>query len=246
MDETSLLTLLYAVYKDYAGTTAFPLDEFLPTGKTLLSDFNDVDDYMLDAEEVFTYLTRIKEIEGWVPGEAETTLQKRYMSFYLLLNPMYKMFTEKLNDKGMGYQGFASRKLAARNDVPDGFQHVVFAGLNAVTPSLEAHINKLVLNEKATLLWDTDSMYLDNDQHEAGHFMRMNRAAWPAAFAQAPEYFKNSRKTIDFIGAPLGYSQVQTALKLINTRYSDAFADTVLVLADESLLIPLLSSLPQE
>jgi len=246
MDETSLLTLLYAVYKDYAGTSAFPLDEFLPTGKTLLSDFNDVDDYLLDAEEVFTYLTRIKEIEGWVPGEAVTPLQTKYMSFYLLLNPMYKMFTEKLNEKGMGYQGYASRKLAARDDVPDGFQHVVFAGLNAVTPSLEAHINKLVLNGKATLLWDTDAMYLDNDQHEAGHFMRMNRAAWPAAFGQAPGYFKNSHKTIDFIGAPLGYSQVQAALKLINTQYSDAFADTVLVLADESLLIPLLSSLPQE
>ncbi|MPL99668.1 ATP-dependent helicase/deoxyribonuclease subunit B [bioreactor metagenome] len=245
MDETTSLSLLYSVYKSHAGADAFPLDDFLPTGKTLLSDFNDVDDYLLDPEEVFTYLSRVREIENWIPGEAETDLQKKYLSFYRLLNPVYKLFLEKCTGLGMGYQGLASRVLAQKDDVSD-FSKVFFAGLNAITPSLEAHINKLILKGKAQLVWDSDNWYLNNPVHEAGHFMRLNRSNWPDTFDEIPHHFEESRKKIDLIGAPLGYSQVQTALTLLDGKYKEAFSDTVLVLADEGLLLPLLSSLPAD
>ena len=245
MDETTMLTLLYTVYKKHAGQSAFPIDEFLPTGKTLLADFNDVDDYLLDPDEVFTYLMRVREIENWLPGEAETELQKKYLSFYQLLNPIYHLFSDKCHETGMCYQGMASRILSQKETFPD-FSRVVFAGLNAVTPSLEAHINKLLLSDQAVLIWDADSWYLDNPNHEAGHFMRLNRNTWPKTFGETPRYFENTKKKIDFIGAPLGYSQVQSALTLLDSKYSDAFTDTVLVLADEGLMMPLLSSLPEE
>ncbi|HBG70645.1 MAG: hypothetical protein A2W93_03890 [Bacteroidetes bacterium GWF2_43_63] len=245
MDETTMLTLLYTVYKKHAGPGAFPIDEFLPTGKTLLADFNDVDDYLLDPVEVFTYLMRVREIENWMPGEAETELQKKYLSFYQLLNPMYHLFSEKCREMGMCYQGMASRVLSQKEAFPE-FSTIVFAGLNAVTPSLEAHINKLIVSEQAQLIWDADSWYLDNANHEAGHFMRFNRNAWPKSFGEIPRFFESSKKNIDIIGAPLGYTQVQTALTLLETTYKDQLTDTVLVLADEGLMMPLLSSLPED
>ncbi|MGD9493387.1 MAG: PD-(D/E)XK nuclease family protein [Bacteroidales bacterium] len=245
MDETTMLTLLYTVYKKHAGQSAFPIDEFLPTGKTLLADFNDVDDYLLDPDEVFTYLMRVREIENWMPGEAETELQKRYLSFYQLLKPMYHLFTEKCHETGMCYQGKASRILSQQDTFSD-FSRIVFAGLNAVTPSLEAHINKLLLSDQALLIWDTDSWYLDNPNHEAGHFMRLNRNSWPKTFGETPRFFENISKKIEFIGAPLGYSQVQSALTLLDTKYRDDISNTLLVLADEGLMMPLLSSLPEE
>lgn len=245
MDETTMLTLLYTVYKKHAGASAFPIDEFLPTGKTLLADFNDVDDYLLDPDEVFTYLMRVREIENWMPGEAETELQKKYLSFYQLLNPMYHLFFEKCRETGMCYQGMASRILSQKDAFPE-FSTIVFAGLNAVTPSLETHINKLIASNQAQLIWDADSWYLDNHNHEAGHFMRFNRNAWPKSFGEIPHYFENTKKNIDIIGAPLGYSQVQTALTLLETKYKNELTDTVLVLADEGLMMPLLSSLPED
>jgi len=76
MDETTMLTLLYTVYKKHAGQSAFPIDEFLPTGKTLLADFNDVDDYLLDPDEVFTYLMRVREIENWLPVKLRLSFRK--------------------------------------------------------------------------------------------------------------------------------------------------------------------------
>ncbi len=246
MEETSLLTKLFSVYKQKAGADAFPLDEFLNTGKTLLADFNDVDDYILNPEDVFTYLFRIKEIEGWIPGEANTGLQKQFMAFYTLLNPIYNDFRKILLDNGMGYQGLASRMLAEADLSEFPFQHVVFAGLNAITPSLAQHIDKLLLIGKASLIWDNDNYYLGKTGHEAGHFMRMNKNRWPLSFDEPTKMLETDAKKINFIGAPLGYSQVQTGLSILSEKYSDAFAETVLVLADESLLMPLLSSLPKE
>lgn len=246
MEETSLLTKLFSVYKHKAGADAFPLDEFLNTGKTLLADFNDVDDYILNPEDVFTYLFRIKEIEGWMPGEANTGLQKQFMAFYSLLNPIYHDFRKILLGNGMAYQGIASRMLAEADLADFPFQHVVFAGLNAITPSLAQHIDKLLLIGKASLVWDNDNYYLNQPDHEAGHFMRMNKNSWPLTFDEPLKMLETDAKKIQFIGAPLGYSQVQAGLSIISEKYSDAFADTVLVLADESLLMPLLSSLPKE
>ena len=245
MDETTMLAILYAVYKNHAGQNAFSIDDFLLTGKTILSDFNDVDDYLLDPEDVFTYLMRVREIENWFPGEATTNLQKNYLAFYQLLKPIYYSFTDKCKELGMGYQGLASRVLSQKNSFND-FTKIIFVGLNAITPSLQTHINKLIQKEQAALYWDADSWYFDNPNHEAGHFLRLNRTAWPGTFSKAPSLFENTNKKINIIGAPLGYAQIQTALHILQSQYGNSLEDTVLVLANEGLMIPLLSSLPPE
>ena len=245
IDETALLALLYNVYKNYSKDNAFPIDEFIPTGRTILADFNDVDDYLLNPDEVFTHLFKIREIENWYPGEANTDLQKKYLSFYKLLHPIYEVFTSNCIENKIGYQGLASRLLSQKESF-DEYSKVIFAGLNAITPSLKKHIDLLLENGKADMVWDADKWYLNNLSHEAGHFLRQNRYSWSDTFKEPAEHIKNNEKNIEVIGAPLGYSQIQVALNKLESDYSDKFSDTVLVLADESLLMPLLSSLPNE
>ena len=99
-------------------------------------------------------------------------------------------------------------------------------------------------NGKADMVWDADKWYLNNLSHEAGH-LRQNHILGPIRLKNQRS-IKLNEKNIEVIGAPLGYSQTQVALNKLESDYSDKFSDTVLVLADESLLMPLLSSLPNE
>lgn len=244
--DVSLLTRLYSIYCDQAGTDAFAPDDFIQTGRTLLADFNDVDDYLLDREEVYTYLFKVREIEGWFPGESNTQLQLQYMKFYSIMLPVSIEFANSLLSNGLAYQGLASRMLAENDGTNLPWDEVVFAGLNAITPSMAAHINTLKEKNKATLFWDADDWYVNRPEQEAGHFMRMNQQQWPESFGKLPAHFATGRKKISFIGAPMGYSQIQTALELLTPDALKGNTGAVLVLADEALLLPLLNCLPSE
>lgn len=241
--ELTLLSLLYKSYRKVLGSKAYEFDRFYSSGRLIINDFSDVDDYLANPSDVFEYLFRVKEIEGWFPDEADTDIQKNYLEFYKALKDIYIDFRQILIDKLLSYRGLASRVLAeegAKNE----FKKVCFAGLNALSPSIEKHIDDLLLESKADILWDYDPMYLNDEQHEAGYFLRKARKRWPKGFDNERTSFFETEKEIDFIGAPYQLSQVQVGLQLLRENMEEG-KETLMVLADEEMLTSLLHSMPK-
>jgi ATP-dependent helicase/nuclease subunit B len=59
-DKFNLLFDLYAVHKKAEGEQAQPFEEFLNWAPVLLQDFNDVDQYLADADHLYKYLDAAK------------------------------------------------------------------------------------------------------------------------------------------------------------------------------------------
>ena len=112
-------------------------EEFLKWAPQLLADFNDVDRYMIDADELFSYLSEARAMNLWNPEHtALTEFQKNYLKFYQSLGGYHRLLTQKLLEKGEGYQGQVFRLACERiekNETVLAWEKVVFAGFNALT-----------------------------------------------------------------------------------------------------------------
>jgi len=103
LDTVALYFDLFDIHLQIAGEDARSLDEFLAWAPVMLSDFNDVDLYLADAEKIFFHLSEIRAMEEWNPeGRELTSLQKKYLAFYRALFDYYKLLNERL----MKYQCF--------------------------------------------------------------------------------------------------------------------------------------------
>ncbi|MEJ2163815.1 MAG: PD-(D/E)XK nuclease family protein, partial [Robiginitalea sp.] len=62
---TKLLFSLYEAYLDQDGTKTESFFDFSKWGQMLLQDFNEIDRYLVDTDEFFTFLGSIQEIRHW-------------------------------------------------------------------------------------------------------------------------------------------------------------------------------------
>jgi len=248
-----LLIELYKVHRDLEEKNAQTFEEFLRWAPQLLSDFNEIDRYLVDTKELFSTLTEARAISLWNPdGRPLTGFEKKYLHFYQSLFNYYENLTSRMLIKKHVYQGLGFR-LAAENiettkqNLP--WPHIVFAGFNALTKAEEKIIGTLRNDGKATLLWDSDQYYLDNKQQEAGDFLRTWMHKWPV---KEPQWifddFADSGMHMEIIGSPDPMGQVKHCGHILKDLAKNGMANekTAVVLLDEGLLIPLLNSIPDE
>ncbi|MFA5780947.1 MAG: hypothetical protein WC868_01610, partial [Bacteroidales bacterium] len=251
-DQTTLLFEFYSVYKEMEGTNAQPFDEFMTWGQVLLNDYNDADLNLADTESLFQYLNEAKALSLWnLEGLPLTDHENNYLKFYNSLSRYYKGFVSLLLNKNTGYQGLVY-KTAAENIVEYSqsptFQNIIFAGFNAITASEEKIIKALTASGKAEIFWDAEKYYMDNDVQEAGTFLRKYRKYWKLKeFNWIEDHFAEDTKNITITGVPLKIGQTGLAGALLSEMNDDKAnsENTALVLADESLLIPMLYSIPE-
>ncbi len=129
-----LITELYSVYSQYHKET---FDKFYFWGEMLLSDFDTIDKYRVDASMLFRNLTDIKLLEadishltpaqlkivafwsslsadgdeGAKEGEKEelSEQKKRFLAIWQTLLPIYTQFRERLQGLGIAYNGQMQR-----------------------------------------------------------------------------------------------------------------------------------------
>lgn len=216
----------------------------------MLKDFDEIDQYAVDANDLFQLTKAAKELGLWTPDE-NYRLESIYVNFFSSLVKYYNSLRKKLLNDGSGYYGLISRTIYEMpiERICDmiGNKKVIFAGFNAMTTTEENIIVKLVKAEKATLLWDLDEYYFNDEKQEAGTFAR--------------EFFKNNptltptflnrklleeKKTINIIGASGTVIQTNALLLELNKESGNPNdrSSEVIVLSDESLLIPVLNSIP--
>ncbi|WP_204344610.1 PD-(D/E)XK nuclease family protein [Psychroserpens algicola] len=230
-------------------------DQFSKWAQLLLQDFNEIDRYLIPPNEVFDYLTAIKEIEHhhWSLDDEPTQYIKNYLQFWNRLKVYYTEFQKQLTTKKKAYQGLVYREavnaieqyIALNADTT-----FVFVGFNALNKAEELIIQELLHQDMAHIYWDIDQHFIDSSFHDAGLFTRYHKSNWKyfekQNFNWITDYYSEN-KDIHVIGAPKNISQVKYIGELIGTIYKqkNTLQNTAVVLGDETLLLPLLNSIPK-
>ena len=249
MDSTSLSFELYEAHKELAGQHAESFDQFYKWGEILLSDFNQIDLYQLEASEVFKDLQNIQELESW-SMETHTELQKKYLSFWKGLAPLYYTFNKHLQSKGLTYSGSAYKRVAEQlreSGVTESeFNAIYFCGLNALSPCEIDIINSFKKSMKTEVIWDVDQHYISNPNHEAGHFYRsIIRHNSNLKADNIPDNLDSTDTTITIYESSSTISQAKIAAQILEERPQNNNPESfAIILPDPSMLLPLVHEMP--
>ena len=227
--------------------------EFFPYAAQMAKDFDEIDQYGVDAEKLLTHLKDAKEIEEWNLN-LDNNIESNYLKFFASLLTHYNNLREALQKNGQGYYGLITKKIASFDDVTlqkcTQGRKIIFAGFNALTKTEENIIVRMVESGNAVMLWDLDIYYFEDEKQEAGLFARKFFQKHPNIEKYfIGDSFKTQKKKINIIS--VSGNAVQTnALQLqlsqnIDIQYISKDDRRVIVLADESLLIPVLNSIPE-
>jgi len=268
-DRLSLIFRLYKVYRESTRSNEL-FDDFYFWGEMLISDFDQVDKYLVNAGELFTNVTDLKEIDErfdtlqtgererlgnfWktLSDKEKTPNQQEFIRLWEDLNGVYQklkasLLNEGLAYEGMLYRGVVEQSLGNNPSLFDG-KHFVFVGFNALNRCEEELFDNLLKNRKASFYWDFDNYYLEDQTQEAGYFLRKNLIRFPHSGYQPERLSLTSipklMKIVN-IASQVGQAQVAGAelLSLVNGQLN--FDETAVVLCDEELLLPVINALPE-
>jgi hypothetical protein len=273
IDSVSLLFELYDVFKEIDPLVEF--EQFIGWASILLSDFDRIDQYLVDPHELFSYLTAARRIEQWnmeLPPNArpitETPGTTRYFKLFENLQTAYHALHERLNEQHLAYRGMAYRLLAQNVEslIRDNlaYERVYFVGFNALSRAEEHIIKVLVDAQKAELVWDADLYYMNDWRQEAGEFLRRYKDnGWFFSkqnhedLARQSNNLLGSEKNIRVVGVPNASMQTKVAGKIYSEWQKEEGRGqqsvsgtrqpkTAIVLADETLLVPVLYALDED
>lgn len=253
IDKTELLFVAFEVYKGLNNATDKDFDKFSSWAGMALSDFHDVDRYLLNSEQLFRDIHYVKQLEAWEPSEQ--SLVTRFSSFWNELSQLYKALNQRLIADGKGYQGLMYRRLAEGTDQqkienPE-WDKIWIAGLNALSPAEERIVQMLLETGKTDIVWDADSHYLNNTEHEAGIFMRRFKQKWAwyknQPFETVYSHYAVGKKCFEIVSCDNVVRMCQDAAVVLNEWHNQGidFEKTAVVLADEGMLIPMMNALPK-
>ncbi|MCK0123306.1 PD-(D/E)XK nuclease family protein [Gelidibacter sp. F2691] len=249
---TELLFEFYKVYKELTPESEQEtFDQFSKWGQLLLQDFNEIDRYLIPSDHIFEYLSSIKELNHWSVADPQTSYIKTYLAFWQRLKIYYAKFKTELIASNKGYQGLVYREAvngtaSYRASHPDK-QHV-FIGFNALNTAEERIIQELLKHNLARIYWDIDAAFLNNPIHDAGLFIRQHLKNWSHFshnnFQWVGDNYR-SDKNIQTIAIPKNIGQVKYIGELLDSLPMADLKNTAVVLGDETLLMPLLNSIPE-
>ncbi len=248
---------LFEFYKVYSQVSSAQekqsFEQFAPWAKVLLTDFSEIDAYLIEPNKIFRYLKDIKDIEHWSLKQEKTPIIEKHLKFWSLFPTFYEAFYKYLKNKKAGYQGFICREaVSAISEFSQSSknQMFVFAGFNALMPSEEKIIQFLLQEKKAKIYWDIDKAFIEDTHNQAGYFIRKYKNNW-SYYKSNPfdwigdEFSQN--KNIRIIGTAKSVGQAKVVGQIIEQQLEgnpDSLSKTALVLSEKSLLIPMLYSLP--
>lgn len=270
-DRLGNLFRLYRIFLKHSGSDE-TFDSFVFWGEMLLSDFEEVDKYLVDAEQLFTNITELKDIDrlynyfsekqleairqfwtNFVPVHEGGTHDK-FMATWKVLYPVYRDFREELKNEGIATDGMICRNVAERLKKGENFENwngkqFVFVGFNALNPCEKTLMQELKKRSQADFYWDYDSNELQDAENPASMFRAENVHVFPSALTIQPEVESLHDKTFNLIAVPSATGQAKQVHNVLNSIYPEDenrrdWIKTAVVLPDENLLVPLLHSLP--
>ena len=264
------IKLVCDLHKTFVACTGIDetLDHFYGWGQLLITDFDDVDKNMAEAEKLFANLSDIHELDdiSYLTEEQKvlirkffsnfnddhnSELKKRFLQLWSHFLDIYQQFNQRLEEQGLAYEGALYRKVV--NDENIKFQHkkYLFVGFNMMQVVEQKLCDRLMKEGKAHFYWDYDDYYMQNN-HEAGHYIREYLKYFPNELNDMPPHdlreiyhnFDNS-KDITYISASTENIQARYVNQWLKEKNRYKFGKKVaIVLADEGLLQSVIHSLP--
>ena len=248
-DSIQLLFHFYTIYKNLEKDPD-SFDTFSSWAFTVLQDFNEIDQHLVDTKEIFVYIRDIERLKKWsVSGTfTETEFMKDHYSFLEKLNNFYPPLYQFLLEKKIGYQGLMYREACSNIEgyIEENIhKKFFFIGFNALNKAEEFLFQKVLETNNSDIYWDLDEVFF-NTNHQAGTFIRKYKKEWKYYEKNPLKTLSNSfsgLKNIQIIGASKNTTQIKYAGEILE-NFTD-FKNTALILADETLLPITLNSLPK-
>ncbi len=181
-----------------------------------------------------------------------------FIGIWTVLFDLYSGFRNALMTQNMAYEGMIFRELAERKEnyfnSDERWNMIHFIGFNALNECEKVLMMRFKKAGKARFYWDYDNSYIQEGKlNSAGFFMRDNLKVFgndmPSGWSfdtmlskKAPEVY---RHVIDTSSDVAQVKLVSQLLEKIPDITKDNAHHTAVVLADENLLMPVLTSLPE-
>lgn len=277
-DELTLLFQLYEAFRavfNHDGmlnqNLALDFDSFFDTGRKILSDFNEIDNYLVDINQLCRNFADISELEAaysdydpevveiiktfWnnFSQERLSREKRRYMELWVGLPEVYRIFRENLAKIHSSYSGMHNRnivELIKQGKLSTRFNMYVFVGFNVLNKCERRILSYLRQSGKARFYWDADNYYIADKAQESGLFMRGYLSDFPDELypKQHPDNIVHQPKEVEYIGVPLEVAQAKAVHDILDKwQRKPGYTEekTAVVLGDEHLLFPVLNSIPE-
>lgn len=248
VDQLQALFELHGVLCSIQGDQAEAFGEFLQWAPTTLRDMSEVDAHLVELNIFYRDLRALEEVEEWSLRLGDlSTGQRRLVKYWELKRDLHRGLNERLHGKGLGTSGAIERGAAEKMRSADPelpWSMVWVAGANAMTTAETTVVEQLLARGRARLAWDADHYYLDDAEQEAGRYLRTSIQKMGAGAIPASNDLLERERRMSSIQVPNAVAQVYQAAQLVADLDKDVRSRTVIVLADETLLMPLLRALP--
>jgi len=187
-----------------------------------------------------------------------TSEKTEFLSIWSILNDLYSGFKSLLKEQNLAFEGMIFRELAENPDeeiLPEtAWEMVHFIGFNALNECEKVIMTRFKKAGKARFYWDFDNSYIKGARlNSAGFFLRDNLkifgndmpSTWSYDTLLSTEPKNVSRRIIDTSSDVAQVKLIASLIGEIPGLTSENAHHTAVVLADENLLMPVLTSLPE-
>ena len=200
------IKLVCELHRSFTAQTGIDetLDHFYGWGQLLLSDFDDLDKNLADADRVLANLRDLHELDGidylsdeqkeairrffsTFSSDHNTLLRERFLKLWSRMADIYHDFNDRLSQQGLAYEGALYREVVEGLDskqvqaepsplTPHLSNQYVFIGFNVLQPVEHRLFSWLKGEGMARFYWDFDKYYMNS---EAGQFIAQHLADFP-------------------------------------------------------------------
>lgn len=261
---------LFELHNELLASEGLPsesLEEFYPIAEIILSDFGQLDYDLIPIDHIYLELydsSRIDVEFQHLTSEQQhfirqfwqsfniaghTGVQQRFLKLWKRLPTLYKRFKAKLQSARQTNFPTIYRSLAEDTaDCPDfvhSYKKILFVGFNALNKAESQLFKRWQDQERALFYFDADQYYLHDTQQEAGLFIRRNiyQTGLINALGDSTDRIAHRSDTIHLYSSTGRVSQTKLLHNILLEHQQEGKSAAIL-LADETLLVPLLQSLP--
>lgn len=247
--------------------------KFHNIARIILGDFSQIDNDLVDADQLFTELEDIAIINqqfDFLTAEQKEFLsqfwqsysegkykkqQEQFIKMWHRMPVLYHQFHEALKSNGFITMSRLYKNIANGTNEIDFTEKyneskLVFIGFNALSKAEAKAFKRWQEEGKAIFYFDTDQYYLADEMQEAGLFLRRNLKM--GLLNQLPNestHLKSSQREVNVYKVQGQTAQAKIVNKLLVNEEKlistdQAVESTVIILADESLLIPVMQTIP--
>ncbi len=263
-DEITLVCKLHKVYCKVTEENE-SLDKFYGWGRIMLSDFDDLDKNMGDAEQIFKNISDLAKFEtnDFLTEEQVEIIKKFYSNFNTeseakerfrkIWDKLGEIYTEYKKELGTAtYEGALYRSVAeSKERLNLEYEKYIFVGFNMLQKAEQKLFDKIKDEGKAEFYWDFDKQYLLDPNSEAGHYIREYLDKYPNQIKNDDETYDNfkNKKELRYMSSSTNDLQGRYVGEWLQDNGGErikAGRKTAIVLCDENLLQTVLHSVPED